>query len=117
MQSYRKLKVWSKSHDLTIKIYKITESFPDSEKYGLSSQMRRSAYSIPTNIAEGVERNSNSVFLNFLNISLGSANELEYQILLAKDLNYIDCDKFNELNHEIGEIRAMLISLESKINS
>lgn len=110
MQDYKKIKVWQKAHELALMIYKTVECFPNYETFGLVSQMRRSAYSIPTNIAEGSGRRSNADFANFLHIALGSANELDYQILLAKDLEYLSEQTYNELNNRIEEIKAMLIS-------
>lgn len=115
MQNYKDLKVWEKAHYFTLNIYEITKAFPKEEIYGLTSQMRRSASSIPANIAEGCGKNSRKDFANFLNIALGSSNETEYFLLLAKDLNYINQDSFIELNKQINEIKAMLIALISKV--
>ena len=86
MQDYRKLAVWQSSHELTLAVYRVTIRFPKDELFGLTSQMRRSSSSIPTNIAEGCGRATNADFTRFLHISLGSANELEYQLLLCRDL-------------------------------
>jgi four helix bundle protein len=85
MQDFRRLTVWQKAHQLTLVIYKVTRSFPDEEKFGLISQMRRSSSFIPTNIAEGCVRPTDNDFARFLYISLGSTSELEYQLLLAHD--------------------------------
>lgn len=115
MQNYKDLKVWEKAHYFTLNIYEITKAFPKEEIYGLTGQMRRSASSIPANIAEGCGKNSRMDFANFLNIALGSSNETEYFLLLAKDLNYINQDSFIELNKQINEIKAMLIALISKV--
>ena len=115
MQNYKTLKVWEKAHTFTLNIYKITFAFPKTETYALADQMRRSASSIPTNIAEGCGRNSNLELAHFLNISLGSSNEIDYQILLAKDLGYIPQEQYELLEAQIGEIKAMLISLISKL--
>jgi four helix bundle protein len=87
MQDFRKLKVWEKSHNLTLEIYKSTESFPGSEIYGLTSQTRRSCSSIPANISEGCGRKSAAEFARFLQIAMGSASELEYHLLLARACN------------------------------
>lgn len=87
MKDFRKLKVWEKSHQLTLAIYENTSSFPQSELYGLTSQIRRSAYSIPTNIAEGSGRGSDAELARFLTIAMGSASELEYQLQLACELH------------------------------
>ena len=115
MQNYKDLKVWQKSHEFTLKVYTITKSFPKEEKYSLTNQLKRAASSIPANIAEGCGKNSQLDFANFLNIALGSANESEYYILLAKDLQYIRQDSFEDLNKIINEIKAMLISLINKV--
>lgn len=110
MQNYKELKVWEKSHQFTLKVYQLTLSFPKEELYGLTNQLRRAASSIPANIAEGCGKNSQQELAHFLNISLGSANESEYFLLLAKDLKYISEDSFENLFDNINEIKAMLIS-------
>jgi len=117
MQDYRKLKVWEKAHSFTLSIYKITLGFPKTETYALADQMRRSASSIPTNIAEGCGRNSNLELSHFLNIALSSSNEIDYQILLTKDLGYISQEQYELLKNQIGEIKAMLIALISKLRN
>ena len=117
MQDFRKLQVWSKSHEFAILVYKIVGTFPQFETFGLASQMRRSAYSIPTNIAEGAGRKTNADFAQFLHIALGSANEIDYQLLLAKDLKYIDIDIYNDMYRIIGEIKGMLISLINTVKN
>ena len=111
MQDYRKLKVWEKAHSLTLATYRATAGFPASELYGLTSQMRRSSSSIPTNIAEGCGRSSNAELVRFLHMSLGSANELEYQLLLARDLGFIAPDVYSELARAAEEIKQMLSGL------
>jgi four helix bundle protein len=117
MQNYKDLKVWKVSHELTLSIYRESYSFPKEELYGLVSQLRRAASSIPANIAEGCGKKSSLDFANFLNISLGSANETEYFILLSKDLNYISEEQFNYLTDIINQIKAMLISLIKKVRT
>ena len=89
MQDFRKLKVWLKSHELTLSVYKATTDFPKHESYGLTTQIRRSCASIPANIAEGCGRGGSAEFGRFLHIAMGSASELEYHILLGHDLNYL----------------------------
>jgi len=111
------LKVWKKAHTFTLDIYKITLVFPKIETYALADQMRRSASSIPTNIAEGCGRNSNLELSHFLNVALGSSNEIDYQILLTKDLGYISQEQYELLKNQIGEIKAMLITLISKLRN
>ena len=117
MQNFKDLKVWRKSHELTLAIYELTRQFPQNEMYALTSQVRRATFSIPSNIAEGCGRNTNADFAHFLNIALGSINELDYFILLSKDLNYVSSDMYINTEKMIGEIRAMLISLINKIRN
>ena len=108
MHNYSELLVWQKSHCLTLEVYAVSASFPKEEVYGLTSQMRRSSSSIPTNIAEGCGRNSNAEMKRFLIISSGSSSELEYQLLLVKDLKYIDDTVYKELSEAVVEIRKMI---------
>jgi four helix bundle protein len=116
MRNYKKFSVWQRSHELVLKIYKeIAPGFPETEKYGLTSQLRRSAYSIPFNIAEGCGRSSEKDFTHFLDISLGSAHELEYCLLLTKDLGFINEKEYSELNEMVNGIKAMIINLIRKI--
>lgn len=115
MQNYKDLKVWEKSHQFTLQVYTVTKNFPKEEIYSLTNQLRRAASSIPANIAEGCGRNTKLDFANFLNVSLGSSNETEYFILLARDLNYISIEVFDVLLKLINEIKAMLIALISKV--
>lgn len=117
MQNYKDLKVWVKSHEITLKIYSITNGFPREEIYSLTSQIRRCSSSIPANIAEGCGKNSNRDLGKFLNIALGSANETEYLLLLAKDLGYLTTDDYGLLERAINEVKAMLISLIQKVRS
>ena len=115
MRNFQELVIWQKSHQITLKIYSITAGFPSQEMFGLTSQMRRSAASISTNIAEGCGKNSNAEMKRFLFISTGSSSELEYQLILAKDLNYIDVAIFNELQSEVVITRRMIYSFAEKI--
>ena len=111
MKNFKELNVWLKAHQLVLAVYQVTKSFPSDELFGLTSQMRRAAASIPANIAEGCGRSSDAEFARFLYISFGSASELEYHILLAHDLgmlNEIDCGKLTE---NVIEIKKMLSSL------
>jgi four helix bundle protein len=117
MKDFRKLRVWEKAHQLTLKIYNVTEEFPREELYGLTSQIRRACVSIPTNIAEGCVRSSDADFSRFLFIALGSTSELEYLILLAMDLKIIKNELQIELNNEINEIKKMLISMIQKLKA
>lgn len=108
--------MWQKAHEFALEIYKISSAFPQNEIYGLVSQMRRAAVSIPSNISEGCGRIGNSELKQFLSISMGSANELEYQLFLACDLGYISQNDYETLNDDIEEIRKMLASYIKKIN-
>jgi len=117
MQNYKDLKVWEKAHTFTLQVYATTKFFPKDELYSLTNQLRRAASSIPANIAEGCGKNSQSELAHFLNISLGSANEAEYFLLLSKDLSYLASEKHKELEEYINEIKAMLISLINKVRS
>lgn len=117
MRNYRDLKVWEKAHRLTLDIYKATTKFPKEEQYNLTSQIRRASVSIPTNIAEGSGKNSNLDLARFLQISFGSTHEVEYLIFLSFELAFLDNNEFTKLNSDIGEIKAMLISLIKKVRS
>ncbi|WP_374540614.1 four helix bundle protein [Flavobacterium sp.] len=115
MKDYKNFTVWQKSHQLTLDVYKVLNDFPKDEIFGLISQMKRSSSSIPTNIAEGCGRNSDKDFARFLIIAFGSANELEYQFILSKDLKFIDLETSEKLLFQIEEIKKMLNSLISKL--
>ena len=117
MQNYKDLKVWEKAHAFTLQVYEITKLFPKEEIYSLTNQLRRSYSSIPANIAEGSGKNPQHEFAHYLNISLGSSNETEYFLILSKDLNYLQEEKYIELHHTVNEIKAMLISLIQKVRS
>ena len=115
MQDYQKLKVWQKSHEFVLKIYKATSSFPREEIYALVSQIRRAAVSIPSNISEGCGRFGNRELKHFMSIAMGSATEVKYQLMLSKDLGYIPTGDYNNLNDEVIEIRKMLASYIKRI--
>ena len=117
MRDYKKFLVWEKSHQLTLDVYKNTISFPKDELFGLISQIKRSSSSIPTNIAEGCGRNSDKDFCWFLYIAFGSANELEYQILLSIDLKFIAIENGQKLLVQVEEIKKMLNGLITKLNA
>ena len=108
MRDFKKYKVWQLVHEVTLDIYKPTRSFPKEEIYGIISQMRRSSYSIPSNIAEGCGRESDVEFKRFLTISWGSASELEYVTVLAKDLGYLNDKIFSALNDRVDKIRRSI---------
>jgi len=111
MSDYKKLKVWEDAHKFTVDIYNITQKFPNNEQYGLTSQIRRSSSSIPTNIVEGCGQLDNGNLIRFLGISKGSAFEAEYQLLLAKDLNYITNEEYTILVEKVKYIIRRLNNL------
>ena len=117
MKDFRNLLVWEKAHQLTLAIYKNTKSFPKEELFGLTSQIRRASISIPSNIAEGCGRSSDAELARFCQISMGSASEVEYQILLANDLKYLQNDVFNNLFDKIIEVKKMLSSLIKRLKA
>ena len=108
MKDYRKLKVWEKAHHFVLSLYEVTRSFPSDEKFGLTSQLRRAAVSIPSNIAEGCGRGNDGDLRRFCEISMGSATEVEYQLLLSFDLKLINQASFERLNDELIEVKRML---------
>lgn len=115
MSNFRNLLVWQKSMSLTTKIYNSTKQFPKEEIFGLTSQIRRSSISIPSKIAEGFGRDSNKEYLRFLNISIGSLFEMQTQLEIAKNIQYLNEEEFNNLYENSREIERMLVSFISKI--
>ncbi len=113
--NFRKLKIWQSSLELVFKTYEITNTFPSDEKFGLVSQLNRCSVSIPSNIAEGASKTSSKHFVNFLEISLGSAFEWETQIIIAFGLGYISEEKYNNLITKIHDIQKMISSFKEKI--
>ena len=114
MGDYKKLKVWVKADEFVLAVYRATEDFPVAERYGLRSQIRRSAVSVPSNLAEGAGRGTDPQFRQFTRNALGSANEVEYQLSLAQRLGFLPVDKGKELTAEANEIRRMLAALLHK---
>ena len=117
MQDFRKLAVWKRSHELTLLVYKASGSFPRDELFGLTSQFKRAASSIPANIAEGCGRDTNADFARFLQIAFGSASELEYHLLLARDLGFLPVPDYGQLESEVTAIKRMLTGLLQKIRT
>ncbi|MBQ3738599.1 MAG: four helix bundle protein [Bacteroidales bacterium] len=111
MRDFHNYKAWEKGHQFALCIYKKTKSFPKDELFGITSQLRRAATSIPINIAEGCGRRSDSEFAHFLNIAAGSASEVEEELLLSHDLDYIDKTSYQKLDKEVNDIKAMLNKL------
>lgn len=129
MRDFRELKVWEKSHKLTLEVYKATATFPRKETYGttatfpreetygITSQIRRSCASIPANIAEGCGRDGEAELARFSRIAAGSASELEYHLLLAKELNFLNTADHSKLTTEVAEIKRMLTSFIKKLKA
>ncbi len=115
MKTYKDLLVWQKSIQLVKKIYKLTGEFPSTEKFGLSSQMQRSAVSIPSNIAEGRLQSTNKHFIQFLRVALGSCAELQTQIVIANEIGYIRQNVSEESQREIDEIMKMITGLIKRL--
>ncbi|MBW3467416.1 four helix bundle protein [Arthrospiribacter ruber] len=111
MHNYKELNVWKRGIKLTTEIYKVSELFPSEERFGLTSQIRRSAVSVPSNIAEGAGRRTDGEFINFLGIAHGSICELETQLYVAYELGFIDDKRFNIVTSEVSDIQRMLYSL------
>jgi four helix bundle protein len=117
MQSFRNLKVWEKAHALTLDVYQSSKAFPREEMYGLTSQMRRASSSIGANIAEGTCRRGDVEFARFLQIATGSASELEYHLLLARDLNLLQKPDYERLSGGAVEGKRMLVSLMQQLRA
>lgn len=117
MHSFRDLIVWQKSMDLVITIYKLSEKFPSEEKFGLTSQMRRTVVSIPSNIAEGRRRGTSKEYRQFLQISYGSGGELETQLEIGLRLGYLSKSDYEKADALLQEIMRMLNALLSKVSS
>jgi len=115
LNSHRDLVVWQKSIEFVTKIYETTNNFPKEELFGLTSQLRRAAISIPSNIAEGFARKHNKELIQFLYVSLGSSVEIETQLLIAKNINYINDEIYISLTNHLSEISKMIIGLIRKI--
>lgn len=117
MKDFRQLKVWQKAHQLTLSAYRFTKDFPLQEQYGLISQIRRAAVSIPSNIAEGCGRNGDAELARFLDIAFGSASELEYLIVLSKELQFLKPEAKTQIETEVVEVKRMICSLLKKLRT
>ncbi|MGA8539098.1 MAG: four helix bundle protein [Terriglobales bacterium] len=115
MEDFKELRVWSKAHELTMLVYRLTRAFPRDEIYGLTSQIRRSAASIGANIAEGCGRHSDGEMARFLQIARGSASETEYHLLLAKDLGFLQEGDFQAAEQAVVAVQRMLTALVQKV--
>ena len=117
MQDFRKLKIWRKSHDLTLEVYGVTATFPKEELFGLTSQIRRAASSVPANIAEACGRGGNVEFVRFIRVAMGSASELEYHLLLAYDLKLLQGYEYERLAEKIVEVKRMLTAFAQRLRA
>lgn len=117
MQDFHQLKVWEKAHAVVVEICTATKRFPKEEIYGLTSQLRRSAASVPTNIAEGCGRGTQKELAQFLQVAMGSASEVEYLLVLANDRNYLEDKSYSQFCENIVEIKKMLTSLILKLRT
>jgi four helix bundle protein len=117
MKDFTKLSVWQKAHQMTLKVYAATRGFPREELYGLISQLRRSCASIPANIAEGCGRSGDQEFARFAQIAAGSASELQYHLLLSRDLGFLNDRCYLPLQANVIEIKRMLAALIRKLKS
>jgi four helix bundle protein len=115
MKSFKDLEVWQKAHQLTLEVYAVTRTLPRDELYGLTGQIRRSCASIPANIAEGCGRSGDAELARFLQIAMGSASELEYHVLLARDLNLLSGTDYERLAGDVTEVKRMLASFIKKL--
>ena len=117
MQDFTKLRVWRSAHRLRLAVYKVTQTFPADERFGLTSQLRRSSSSIPANIAESCGYRGGAVSARFLSIALGSRSETLDHLIVARDLQYLSRDAFLPLERELDGIRRMLVSLSKRMTS
>ena len=115
MHNYRELKIWQRSMDFVVRIYEATSKFPTDEKFGLTSQLRRCAISVPSNISEGAGRETNQEFKRFLQFSMGSLNELRTQIEIAFRIGYLKIDSFDRLAEEALQIYKMILSFYNSL--
>ena len=115
VKDFRELKVWQKAHQLTLAVYELTATFPREELYGLTAQLRRAGSSIAANLAEGCGRNGDAELARFCSIAMGSASELEYHLLLARDLKLIKPKDYEALNQQATELNRMLTALMQKL--
>jgi four helix bundle protein len=116
VRNYRELRVWQEAHAMTLQIYRVTTSFPADELYGLRSQLRRAASSIGANLAEGCDRLSSADFGRFVRMAMGSASDLDYHLLLATDLGYVERKSASRIEQQLMSVRKMLTVLDQKLH-
>ena len=117
VRDFRNVRVWEKAHELTLEVYRVTTGFPDNERYGIVSQIRRACASIPTNIAEGCGRGTQKDLARFIDIATGSVSEVDYQLQLALDLGYLREKHHADLTGKVKEIRRMLTAFNKTVRS
>jgi four helix bundle protein len=117
MKDFRQLSIWQRSHQLTLAIYKLTRTFPDHERYGVTAQLRRSMASVPANIAEGSGRDTEAELKRFLDIAHGSASETDYHLHLSADLGYLSEDEYRPLAREIQALKRMIGAFARKLKA
>jgi len=117
VKDFHELKVWQKAHELTLSVYRVTKDFPREELYGLTSQIRRASASIAANLAEGCGRNGDAEFARYCSIAMGSASDVEYHLLLARDLKLLKPGEYEELAPRATELKRMLTALLQKLNA
>lgn len=117
MKDYKKLNVWHKAHENVLNVYRLTKNFPKEEQFGLISQLRRAIISVANNIVEGCGKHTEKDFVNFLQIALGSCQESEYLLMLSFELEYLKKSDYDKISSQVGEVKAMLISLIKKLRN
>jgi len=117
MRDFKKLTVWRKAHSLALNVYRLTSAFPREERFGVTAQIRKSAASVPTNIAEGCGRFGDRDFARFVSIASGSATETEYHLLLAHDLGYLANEPYEVADAQVNEVKKMLRALHGKLTA
>lgn len=117
MHNFKELKVWQKAVDLAVKIYTVTKSFPQEEKFGLVSQMRRAGVSVPSNIAEGCAKTSTKSFMNSLEVSLGESFELETQMIISERVGILNPEIAREMDSDLLEVQRMIMGLKNSLES
>jgi four helix bundle protein len=115
MRNYRDLQVWKKTHDLALELYRVSQRFPREEIYRITGQLRRAAVSIGANLAEGCGRRTSTELARFVRIALGSASELDYQLLLSRDLGFMAAEEFTSASASLTEVRKMLTSFLNSV--
>ena len=117
MRPHEKLSLWKRAVEFVVKLYKVTSHFPTEEKFGLTSQIRRAAVSVPANIAEGAGRQSNKEFLHFLSNAQGSASELSTELVIANQLGYLTAKEYSEVMSELDDIGRMIFGLTKTVKT